>query len=293
MAEPLDAYQYLGYLASRWRLLAAVCAVAVCGSLAVSLLMPRRFTATSRILIEPAAGMDPRSAMSVSPIYLESLKTYEQFASSDSLFARAVARFQLRDKLGRGPVESLKRSILRVSIPRNTKILEVQVTLTDAVVAQAVAEYLAGEAVKMNRTLLEESDRDLVRSAEKQLAEAQASVDAADAAWMRSLADGAAGGVEAPLRRGGQPRTEKDARQLMLEDRREMALSALARAERRLEEARGTMGYRGERLAMIDPGIVPERPSSPNLPLSVLAALVMGLAGAWLWVTVAFGHPRR
>ena len=25
----------------------------------------------------------------------------------------------------------------------------------------------------------------------------------------------------------------------------------------------------------------------------VLAALVMGLAGAWLWVTVAFGHPRR
>jgi uncharacterized protein involved in exopolysaccharide biosynthesis len=72
-----------------------------------------------------------------------------------------------------------------------------------------------------------------------------------------------------------------------------MAQSALARAERRLEEARGTMGYRGERLAMIDPGIVPERPSSPNLPLNVLAALLMGLAGAWLWVTVEFGHPRR
>jgi uncharacterized protein involved in exopolysaccharide biosynthesis len=47
--------------------------------------------------------------------------------------------------------------------------------------------------------------------------------------------------------------------------------------ENRLREARGDAGYRGERLKIIDPGIVPERPSSPNLPLNLAAALLLGL----------------
>jgi capsular polysaccharide biosynthesis protein len=33
----------------------------------------------------------------------------------------------------------------------------------------------------------------------------------------------------------------------------------------------------GERLTIIDPGVVPERHSSPNLPLNVAAALLLGL----------------
>jgi uncharacterized protein involved in exopolysaccharide biosynthesis len=39
-----------------------------------------------------------------------------------------------------------------------------------------------------------------------------------------------------------------------------------------LRDARTNSGYRGERLTIIDPGIVPERPSSPNTALNVGAA---------------------
>ena len=52
--------------------------------------MTPQYTATARIVIDPPAGTDLRAAMAVSPIYLESLRTYEQFASSDSLFQKAA-----------------------------------------------------------------------------------------------------------------------------------------------------------------------------------------------------------
>ena len=39
----------------------------------ISLLMPREYTATARVVIEPPAGTDSRAAITVSPVYLESL----------------------------------------------------------------------------------------------------------------------------------------------------------------------------------------------------------------------------
>src|SRR2546426_4620774 len=83
MAQPFDAYEYLDFLLSRWRFVAAACAAAVVLTLAVSLSLPKKYTAISRIVIEPPAGSDPRATIAVSPIYLESLRTYEMFASSD------------------------------------------------------------------------------------------------------------------------------------------------------------------------------------------------------------------
>src|SRR5438128_2727812 len=123
MGEAFDAFRYTGYMRSRWRWIAGSCGFAAALALTVSLFMPRQFTATARIVIEPPAGTDLRAAMAVSPIYLESLKTYEHFATSDSLFSKAIERFQLRRLLGRGAVESLKRRVLRVETVRNTRIL--------------------------------------------------------------------------------------------------------------------------------------------------------------------------
>ena len=62
------------------------------------------------------------------------------------------------------------------------------------------------------------------------------------------------------------------------------ALTAIGDAAAR--SARRDAGYRGERLKIIDPGIVPERPSSPNLPLNVAAALLLGLVLPILWLTL-------
>jgi uncharacterized protein involved in exopolysaccharide biosynthesis len=95
MPESFDSFRYISYLESRWRWITASAGIAVVLAAGVSLAIPARYTATARIVIEPPAGADLRSATTVSPIYLESLKTYEVFAASDSLFQKAAQRFHL------------------------------------------------------------------------------------------------------------------------------------------------------------------------------------------------------
>src|SRR6266581_999994 len=108
MPDSFDAFRYISYMRSRWRWIAASCAVAMVLAFVFTLLQPRLYTATARVVIEPPAGSDLRSAMAVSPIYLESLKTYEQFAAGDSLFQKALEKFGLRE----GPIESVKKRVL-------------------------------------------------------------------------------------------------------------------------------------------------------------------------------------
>src|SRR4051812_30910313 len=96
----------LDQLRIRWRLIVGACAVSVALALAVSLILPKRYTAISRIVIDAPAGNDPRSSMAVSLIYLESLRSYELFASSDSLFLQAIQRFGLRHNSV--PIDRLK-----------------------------------------------------------------------------------------------------------------------------------------------------------------------------------------
>ena len=55
-------------------------------------------------------------------------------------------------------------------------------------------------------------------------------------------------------------------------------------------------GTRNEHLRIVDPGIVPQRPSSPNVPLNVIAALLIAAVFSWLYLTVVFalrGQARR
>src|SRR5579862_6343173 len=93
---PADVPMAFAHLRSRWRPITISCAVAALASFAVSLLLPRQYTSTCRIVIDPPAGSDARVSTAVSPIYLESLRTYELFASSDDLFLQAVKKFDLR-----------------------------------------------------------------------------------------------------------------------------------------------------------------------------------------------------
>jgi succinoglycan biosynthesis transport protein ExoP len=64
-------------------------------------------------------------------------------------------------------------------------------------------------------------------------------------------------------------------------------------AAMRLRELRGASGSRGERLRVLDPGIVPQRPSSPNVPLNVAAALLLALVASILYLSSAFVVRRR
>jgi uncharacterized protein involved in exopolysaccharide biosynthesis len=351
MPDPFDAYQYLGHLRARWRLPAAAVAAAAAVSLAISLLLPKEYTATATLVIEPPVGTDPRASVAVSPIYLESLKTYEHFASSDYLFAQAVDRFQLRGGWGRRSIEGIKRRVLKVGIPRNTKILQISVTLKDPQKAHAVASYLAGEAVKLNRkanriaddelvaearnrvdeaarrlagaeaartrflnvfptqealkaqldelrSMREEVDR-LSLSADLTVAERQGSPDAADKTRARS-----AGSRAARLRREAADLDRRiAAKAVLLAARRaqsdkidaeyEAAWTAYDALEKRLQELQATAGYRGERLNLLDPGVVPERPSFPNVPLDVTAAAALALIASLFYLTAEFGWRSR
>ncbi len=332
MSESFDAFRYVRYMRSRGLWIAGSCGVAVVLALATSIMLPREYTAVARMVIEPPAGADPRNAMAVSPIYLESLRTYEHFATGDSLFQKAVERFGLQSEGGR-PIESLKKRILRVEIIRNTRIMEISATLPDARKAQALAQYLAEATAEVNRTLIAEGNQELLQSIERQSAETRAHLDELDAAWSHMLtaepvqelasaqenaamlrsdleeqivnadvqaseaAESTRHSRAAELRRQveilDRQTTEREkllaertAHRDTLDTERRATQTALTALEGRLREARSDAGYRGERLKIIDPGIVPERPSSPNVPLNLVGALLLGAVLPVLYFTL-------
>ncbi len=344
----------MSYMRSRWRWIAASCCTAAGLAIAVSALEPREYTATARLVIESPGGGDVRASVAVSPIYLESLKTYEQFAASDSLFQTAVNRFGLRALVGARPIESLKRRVLKAGLLRNTRILEIAATLPDARKAQALAQFLAESTVEMNRSLASAADRDIERGMEQQEQELRQRLENTAAAWSDLMAREPVAGLEAEgenaielrasleqqlssaelevadaaerqahatgaeaaswERLGVNARARRDqlrsqletlnrqaadrekilslrtAHRERLEDERKAAETQLAALQSQLREARGAAAYRGERLEIIDPGIVPERPSSPNLPLNVAAAFLLGLVLPVMWFTVQMSY---
>ena len=71
------------------------------------------------------------------------------------------------------------------------------------------------------------------------------------------------------------------------------AETAYRAASARLQEARATAGMRVERLRVIDPGIVPQRPSFPNLPLNVIVAALLALIVSLAYLSIAFGYRRK
>jgi uncharacterized protein involved in exopolysaccharide biosynthesis len=354
MAEPVEIFRYIGYLRSRWRWIAGSCAAAVCIAALITALATRQYTATARILVEPPAGTDLRSAMAVSPIYLESLKTYEHFAEGDTLFQKALDKFNLHYTQ---PIESVKKRVLKVGLVRNTRILEISATMPDARAAQAMAQFVAESTVDLTRAVVSEGDRDLLGGMEQQQRDAQRRVEETEAAWAKTLAaepvselqsqmesaaevratiqgelanaelfladaadreKQAQGGELAEIRRetgNTRARVAEMRKQIAQIDEaqaaRERALSArqvhraklegdrksrqadLTASETRLREARADTGYRGERLKVIDPGIVPQRPSYPNVMLNLLAALLMGLVLPLLFLTIEMNYQEQ
>lgn len=335
MPDPFNGYRYLTHLRARWRFLLVVLLAAAGSSLAISLLLPAKYTARVVLVIEPPAGSDPRAATAVSPIYLESLKTYEHYASSDQLFARAAERFHLRRAGNSLPIEKLKREVLRVSIPRNTKVMEIAATHPDPKLAHTLALYIAQETVRLNRDTNETGDEDLAAAAKKGLEAAAQRLHAAEVAYsdvskrmptpdalrdeidrvdrMHADVSRAALSMEFSYRepeerdrqltqqlksQAGELERQSAAKQELLarrvaevssaEAQLEDAHASYEQAEKRLEDMKAQAGFRGERLSVLDPGVAPERPSSPNTPLNVLVALALGTILSLLYLTVEY-----
>jgi capsular polysaccharide biosynthesis protein len=266
MPESFEMFRYLDHLRGRWMVMAVAVGVAGALALVAGLLTPAQYTATARILIESPAAGDLRASMAVSPVYLESLKSYASLASGDRLFADAIEHLHLQRSRS---IEQLKQAVLKVTIPRSTKVLEIAATLPDPRQAQALANYIAEQTVALARDLALEADRDALADAQKQRDEARAQLEPSEPAAVNS----AAGSANAARS------TKSESLQLAIEA-----------AQMHLQEVRSTAGYRAERLKIFDPGVVPERPSWPNIPLILLAAVLVALAASLLYVTFEFNY---
>ncbi len=346
MNPEFNVFEYASYLGTRWRTIAGSCVLALMLTGGITLLLPKRYTATATILIDPPAGNDSRTATAVSPVYLESLKTYEHFASSDTLFRNAVLKFQLNPT--NEPLENMKRRILRVGKVRDTKILEVAVTLNDPERAQLLAQFLAQETIRLSQTLLRDGEDDLLQEAQRQMQSAQARFDAAQSASGAFASKSSIDGLKAELDSAAELKSrirresiEAGARAADLASRANEAtdlagararVSALEKQGQELErewasknsllaaqqathsrlsteldtakrsldasvaryrEVQNATGYRGERLKLIDPGVVPQRPSSPNLMLNLFAAFLAALAASVVFLSFGFVWKRN
>ncbi len=362
MSDFFDPIDYLAYLRRNWKFAAIAMGIAVGLTAAACLVLPKQYTATATMVIEPPSGMDPRGATAVSAIYLESLKGYEQFAASDSLFERARQKFHLEEGPGSPATETLRRRVLRVLKLPDTKVLQIRASLGDPKQAQALVQFLAEETVALNRSVENQSEhealdeiRKQVAEAGEQLAHAREQFNAADAAGnegvladeVRDLSD-LKGRLNEQLAEAGTALAELSARgtvqsrgfaaaearenlqqEIAAAHARERALkgqiaaadrdltqkaSALAAVRARVDRSRdelraaetgfeavsrranelsGSTGLRTEQLRIIDPGIVPQQPSFPNLPLFTALALLISAMLCLAWLSLRYGLEQQ
>lgn len=330
MAVSFNMYELAGEFRQRWKLIAVACAAAAALSLLATLSLPKQYTAVARLVIEPPAGSDGRVSMVMSPQYLESLKTYESFVTGDSLFRAALEKFGLRAEVPGRPIEVWKKRMLKAGLVRSTKILEIAVTFEDPKRAQAIAQYLAEESARASAAWNREAGDEMIRNLEGQMKRAQQEYDHADAHWSRLAQSEPVEPLESEVRaletllsridraRLNAPSQSSDAadrgkamesltkaatvlaqrkgRLDQAAEKRKMALAAFESTRKQHDAARSGAGFGGERLRLIDPGIVPEQPSSPSLRLNLLAAVLFALAATSCFITLAFGFrlsPRR
>lgn len=320
------------------------------------------------------ASSDPRTSGALTQVYMDSLKTYEQFAAGDTLFSRALDDLNLRVRYGNTSIETLKRRILAVSRPANATYIQIAATLANAKDAQRLAQYIAERAVALNNSLSEETNklvlqepqrllavartrRDNVEKAAAQLAKS-ASLEAlqkeyASAADLRTavgrdltlaradlanyLGQLQAPPPVAPVAGTASNESRNDVTESQsgwiqyeisasrsrvhdLEDQERKLLAYLnergsaleelqrsresleaelrsARADEetsksRLSEIEISAPFRGVRLRMLDPGIVPQRPGFPNIPLNLVVALIGALLLALGYLAICFAHER-
>jgi capsular polysaccharide biosynthesis protein len=364
MADSFQPRAYLAHLRSRWLVAAVICGVALVSASALSYFPPRKYSASVSLIIEPPATSDPRAALAVSPIYLESLRTYEHFASSDHLFADAAEKFGLRQADEGRSLESLKRSILQVSIPRNTRILRIEATLRDPRKAHDLARHLADKTVELSRRSGQVSDIALADAARRDFTTAQNRLQSVRAALEEAMRQPPTReSLQAELTRLSERRTEVErlalSAALTVDDLQErdvrghrdgdgasidsgylnsrlrasrrrsdrlqaevdaletsIAAKAKALAERnaridtltgeykevqaasqdaasRLKGIESVTGFRSERISLLDPGFVPEKPSFPNVPLNLFVALTLAMMVSLVYLTAEFAFREK
>ena len=77
-----------------------------------------------------------------------------------------------------------------------------------------------------------------------------------------------------------------------VEQERRAARAQFEAASSKMNDALASAAVHGEQLEIVDPSIIPQRPSSPNVPLNISAALVFALITSSAYVAASFGYSR-
>jgi uncharacterized protein involved in exopolysaccharide biosynthesis len=79
------------------------------------------------------------------------------------------------------------------------------------------------------------------------------------------------------------------ARRIQAEGRLRLSEDGFDNARRRFDDVAASTRFRSEQLRVVDPGIVPQRPSSPNFLLAVVGAVALSFVTCLIWLTLQFG----
>ena len=140
-------------LRKRFRLVVLCTLTAAIGAGLLSLLQPRIYRATTYLLLAESklADLDSKATNFV---YYELLRSYETLINNDYLVSKTIDKFDLQKPPYELSVESFRRrSILRVELSKNTRLLEVTVEFPSARLAAELCNYFVSEAVAFNEEL--------------------------------------------------------------------------------------------------------------------------------------------
>ena len=96
--------------------------------------------------------------------------------------------------------------------------------------------------------------------------------------------------LDSDIQRKSATLARRTSKKEQLQSELKSAQASYDAAANRLRELRAISGFRGESLQIIDPSILPQRPSFPNIPLNLVAALLGALIIAIVYLSLAFGY---
>ena len=113
----------------------------------ISRISPKIYRATTDVMISESK-IGPTSPLPGWEYTI--LPTYVQFIESDIVSMHAVKHFHLDEEPYRITADRFRRQFLDVHVPKNTRLVEIDVEFPDAHLAANLANYLAQEAADMN-----------------------------------------------------------------------------------------------------------------------------------------------
>src|SRR6266404_3395203 len=115
MPDHFDLTAYLAALRARWIAIFFVALAAAGVAFTFSMMLLKKYEASVLMTIQPGV-VGASNPAAISPAYLDSLRSYEQFVTSEGLVAKLLA--------STGEVDAFRRSSLRATLGRGTRTLQ-------------------------------------------------------------------------------------------------------------------------------------------------------------------------